>query len=415
MTLNPASATASTGAADSDRQDVRFDHHRPDFDPKPAYTELRNTCPIAWSDSHNGFWVVSKYADVWAIARDDELFRSGDGVTIPRSLFRTVPIEMDPPEFLSWRRVLNPYFAPRAVAAMEDDIHRITHELIDQFITEGVCDFATELAEALPGRLTLRILGFPEDMWSRFHAAVRSEISEVRKGEDATEEDHRAALTGREWQRDQIRQRITHHREHPGDNLISDLVHADIDGRRPSDDDLVDCVALILDGGLGTTASTITTGLMYLAQNPVARDTLRADPSKIPLAVEEFLRHDSPIQGLARTVGEDCVFGGRQMHKGDKVQILWASANLDEDEFPNADEMMLDRSPNRHIAFGVGNHKCLGIHLARSMVRIALEAVLDRLPDYRIDVAGLQRSPNVAVIFSYQRVPATFTPGQRHS
>jgi cytochrome P450 len=103
------------------------------------------------------------------------------------------------------------------------------------------------------------------------------------------------------------------------------------------------------------------------------------------------------------------------MHKGDKVQILWASANLDEDEFPNADEMMLDRSPNRHIAFGVGNHKCLGIHLARSMIRIALEAVLDRLPDYRIDVAGLQRSPNVAVIFSYQRVPATFTPGQRHS
>jgi cytochrome P450 len=391
-----------------------FDHHRPGFEPAETFAELRRNCPMAWTEAHGGFWVVSRYDDVTDAARDDDRFRSAEGVTIPRAPFRVIPIEMDPPEFFGLRRVLNPPFSPGAVARLEPMIRRITDELIDGFIETGRVEFIDQLARPLPGRVTLRIVGFPEEEWPAFHKALFAALHTAFDGPDAAMDAKKAMLAGRMWQRDRIRELITHHREHPGDDdLTTLLMEADVDGRRLTDDELVDTLALVLDGGLDTTASSIGLAVVRLSQNPAMKQALLDDPALLASAVEEFLRVDTPVQGLARTAARDCEFAGQQVAAGERLLLLWASANRDDAAFEQPDDVILDRAGNRHITFGVGNHRCIGSHLARLMFSVALERVLARLPDFTVPEGGVERAPDVGTIYALHGVDAVFTPGPR--
>jgi cytochrome P450 len=366
---------------------------------------------VTWTDAHGGFWAVSGYAEVVAAAKDDDAFRSGDGVTIPRAPFRVTPIEMDPPEFFALRRILNPPFSPGAVAGLEADVRRITTELIDAFITRGRAEVVNDLARPLPGRVTLRLVGFDENEWPAMHKAVHSMIGESGFGTADADEVKKAALAGRMWQRDRIRELIQEHRDHPGAHDITTmLLEAEMDGERLSEADLVDTIALLLDGGLDTTASSITFALQHLSDQPELKQQLLDDPSLMTLAIEELLRCDAPVQGLARTASRDCDFAGQHVSKGDRMLLLWAAANRDPASFDNADELDIRRENNRHVTFGIGNHKCIGAHLARLMIRVVLDEVLHRLPDFKVVPGTVERAADVGTVYSFDRMEIVFTP-----
>jgi cytochrome P450 len=262
---------------------------------------------------------------------------------------------------------------------MEPAIRATTVELIDALLARGEGDLMRDLAEPVPARTTLRFLGLDEDQWSRYLRAVTVIVHESSR-------DFERAMAAFMDVAPDLMGRLAQRRADggAGDDFISLLVRAEVDGRALRDEQILDMCFLQLTGGLHTTAAAIGSSLLYLARHPAERERLAAEPDRIPVAVEELLRHQSPVQGLARTVTRDTVLGGRELCAGDKVWVLWGSANRDEKEFPDAATVDLDRDPNRHVAFGVGAHRCLGLHLGRLETRVVLEEVLRRMPGYEI-------------------------------
>ena len=405
--------TAALDMTDEHRDAVRrlvarFDHHDHALskDPYAVYRELRSACPVTKSEAWDGFWVVSSYEHVSQVAHDDATFCSGQGVSYPHAgnARPLIPIEVDPPEFLGYRRLLNPLFSHSAVEAMEDDVREITNDLIDAFIGRGHCDFMQEFAEPLPARMTLRLLGIDEGQWADFLHAIHVGVHESSRDFDKAVEALLEVYVQLAIALDDRQQG-----DGTGDDIISRLARADIDGRPLEDEEILDICLLMLFGGLDTTAAVIGHALVWLHEHPDQRARLAAEPELLPLAVEEFLRFEAPVQGLARTVTKDCELGGEQLKAGDKVWMLWASANRDEAEFPDADEMVLDRTANRHFAFGVGIHRCLGAQLGRLMGRVALEEILRRLPDYEVPPRSeVRHLSDCAIVYSLESLPGTF-------
>ena len=405
--------TAALDMTDEHRDAVRrlvarFDHHDHALskDPYAVYRELRSACPVTKSEAWDGFWVVSSYEHVSQVAHDDATFCSGQGVSYPQAgnARPLIPIEVDPPEFLGYRRLLNPLFSHSAVEAMEDDVREITNDLIDAFIGRGHCDFMQEFAEPLPARMTLRLLGIDEGQWADFLHAIHVGVHESSRDFDKEVEALLEVYVQLAIALDDRQQG-----DGTGDDIISRLARADIDGRPLEDEEILDMCLLMLFGGLDTTAAVIGHALVWLHEHPDQRARLAAEPELLPLAVEEFLRFEAPVQGLARTVTKDCELGGEQLKAGDKVWMLWASANRDEAEFPDPDSVVLDRTANRHFAFGVGIHRCLGAQLGRLMGRVALEQILRRLPDYEVPPRSeVRHLPDCAIVYSLESLPGTF-------
>lgn len=392
-----------------------FDHHSPDLsaDPYPTFARLRKECPVGWSDAWGGFWVVSGHAEVEQVAHDDATFCSGEGVSFPTvgQARPLIPIEVDPPLFHKYRRILNPRFSPGAVERFEPDIRRMATTLIDGFIERGECDLMAELAGPLPAMTTLRMLGLPEEEWEFFlhciHVGVHESAHDLDKSVEAILEVYTAIAAALE---ERERAGFT------GDDLISYLARAESEGERLSEEEILDICLLLLFGGLDTTAAAISHAALYLDQDLEARERLRRERQLIPMAIEEFVRFYTPVQALARTVTRDTELGGQHLAAGDKVWMIWASANRDETAFPDPDRVILDRHPNRHLGFGVGIHRCLGMHLARVMFRVALEEILDRMPDYRVSPdADLARFPDASVVYGLLHLPVTFSPGTRRT
>jgi cytochrome P450 len=210
-----------------------------------------------------------------------------------------------------------------------------------------------------------------------------------------------------------IRAEIRFRRERPRPDMITALLGTKIGGQPISDDDLQDVIMLIIHGGFDTTGSAIANAMLYMHGHPQLRDRVRGEPRLLPLAVEEFLRYEAPQPGLARVATADTTVRGVRIRQGERLLLLWASANRDSEVFEQADEVIPDRWPNRHLTFGVGLHRCIGAPIASAVMRIALEAVLGRLPDYVIDVAAIQPADTVGVVFGHFSMPMTFTPGPR--
>jgi cytochrome P450 len=397
---------------------VDFDHTSSEHaaDPVGAYRRLRELGPIVWTAAHGGYYVVTEYDEVFEAARSDQVFSSarsphgGEGLAtvIPKvPVHLHIPVELDPPRSRPYRKILNPKTSPDAISALVPRIQDWTTWFIDQVIEDGKCDFASVIG--VPAVVTLDWLGLDTSDWRRYSSALHAVLANQP---DSPEHRH-AVEVDLPWITEQIRAAIDDRRQRPRDDLISWIVAAEIDGAPISTDDAYSMIELLISGGVGTTASLVSQALVHLARHPEQREELRADPTLLERAVEEFLRAFSPTQALARTVTREVTLGGCPLQPGDRVLLAWASANRDPSAFENPDVVDIGRWPNRHAGFGIGVHRCAGAHLGRAMARELLGQVLRRMPDYEIDLDAVQTYPSQGVNAGYQRIPARFTPGQR--
>jgi cytochrome P450 len=397
---------------------VHFDHNSDEHsaDPVGSYKALRDQAPVAWSESHGGYWILSNYKAVFEAARDDEVFSSernsygGEGlsVVIPKTpMHFHIPIEIDPPEFRKWRKIINPITAPAAIERLEKMVKHYVTGFIDEIIEAGECDMASVIG--VPSIVTVDWLGLDVDDWRRYASAHHAALAAV-PGSDRWKQ---AVEVDFPYLDTKTREVIAARRANPTDDIISYLVKAEVDDRVVTDDEVFAMVDLLLAGGVGTTASLVSNTVVWLYQNPDVRQRLIDDASLMDKAIEEFLRFFSPTQALARTVAKDTEFEGCPMKQGDRVLLAWNSANRDPEQFENPDEVDIERWPNRHTAFGLGVHRCAGSHLGRAMAKELLSQILNRMGDYVVDLDALEAYPHQGTNTGWQRIPATFTPGPR--
>jgi cytochrome P450 len=405
-----------TRNADPDLQLVeRFDHHDPamadEATRSSVHASLRKGCPVEHVDAYGGFWVVSRYDDVAEAARNHEALRNGYGVTIPGALpdpdipANVAPPLMDPPGLMDMRKMLMPWFTPQAARDREDDIVRLADNLLDGFAGKTQCDLAHDYAEPLPALFMLRLIGLPDDMWESLSEVVHLALHGPAGGSsDGTP--NAVDFTSFATALAPVLEIAEQRRSDPKDDLLTYLVHADIDGEPLNPLQLLALSAATIAGGVDTTSNAIASSLVYLGRHPEIRRRLIDEPSLIPTAVEEFLRMWSPFQNLARYVAQDCEIGGQQIKEGERVLLLFQSANRDEAAFDDPESVQIDRAPNRHLAFGTGVHRCIGSNYARAELRIAIDRFLRRVPDFRVIEEGLQTQPDVSLAFGYKSVPA---------
>jgi cytochrome P450 len=281
-------------------------------------------------------------------------------------------------------------------------VHELADEAIDGFIDDDEFDIVHDLAGAVPSRFTMDVMGLPRE-----HAARWAEYMHLAIGSPPEDQDMEAIVSvGREL--DEVTRAIVRERmdDPSGDDMISLMCGATLDGERLGEDLIMENVRLVISGGIDTTTGLITNSMVWLAQHPDERARLRDDPTLLPAATEELLRFFSPVLALARTVATECTFGGQQLAEGDRALLCFGAANMDEDEFPDPDVVKLDRFPNRHLAFGVGAHRCIGSNLARTTFQGTMERVLDRLPDYEVLLDRAVRYTSVSVGNGWFSMPA---------
>ena len=398
---------------------VHFDHNSEEHsaDPVASYRALRETSPIAYTEAWGGYYVLAGYKPLFEAARDDDRFSSarldqygGEGlsVVIPKTKHPFhIPIEIDPPEFRKWRKIVNLITAPAAVARMEPIVKHYVTWFIDQIIEDGQADMADVIG--VPAIVTVDWLGLDVAEWKRYASAFHATLVAKR----GSPEYQQAVEVDFPYLEERTREVIAARRAHPTDDIISYLVQSEVDERPVTDDEVFSMVDLLLSGGVGTTASLTSNTVVWLYQHQDVRKQLQDDLSLLDKAIEEFLRYFSPTQALARTVVEETEFLGCPMKVGDRVLLAWNSANRDAQQFDDPDQLDITRWPNRHTAFGIGIHRCAGSNLGRVMAKELLGQILERMPDYVVDVDALEPYPHQGTNTGYQRIPATFTPGPR--
>jgi cytochrome P450 len=408
-------ATALLGKSDCT---VEFDHHSKEFasDPVMAYRQAREHCPLAWSEAWGGFWVVTGYDEAFAVLHDDELFSSArerGGVAIP-SLegFKVVapPIDLDPPRLQAYRKLLTPSLSPGAVSALAAEIEAWANEAIDGIIGTGRGDLLTDLGSPVPARAIMRVLGYDLNEADRY-AEVHHLGFALPPGDD--EQFAKTVVEFVERIPAECRAAFWQKRESPGDDLVSVVATAEVDPGLISPEELENVGTTLLAGGVDTTTNWFANSVIWLSRHPQERARLAAEPALWRTALEEFLRYFSPVPGLARTITRDAELFGHQLSEGDKVFVSFGAANHDPRRFDRPDDIVLDRDPNRHIAFGLGMHRCVGSHLARLAFRIMLGAVLQRMPDYQVLEDDLRPYEDRGGINGWLNVPVVFTPSER--
>jgi cytochrome P450 len=406
------------------RDVIDFDHHSPEYarrvfeDPSGFFQEMQRDHPVAFTEKHGGYWVVSRYEDVKRVSEDDALFSSRNdlphqgqaysGITIPGNGARSTPIEMDPPEFFDYRRLVNRWFAPAAIEKLKPRMMEFTTWCLDRHIESGRIDLVLDLSSPVPAMMTLYVLGIPLEHWHLYadtsHAVVYTPPDSPAK---------RKAIEGDMMMRGTFVEIIKERRRKPGDDIISHLVNARIGGDPIPDSTLIEMCSLIVHGGVDTTTSLLANTFEYLERTPEAKQRLIDDPELIFSAGEEFLRYYCPVQMLARTVTRDVEIGGQSIRAGERVGLWWAAANHDPAVFENPEQVILDRFPNRHAAFGLGIHRCLGSNFARAQYAAVLGEVLKRMPDFRLIRPEAEHYESIGTVNGYVKMPAAFAPGRR--
>jgi cytochrome P450 family 142 subfamily A polypeptide 1 len=370
--------------------------------PHDAMTWMRANEPVYWDGR---VWGVAKYDDVKEISRRPELFSNAGGIR-PDSGPVAMMIDLDDPEHLKRRKLVNRGFTPRRVKESEAAVRRACDEIIDAVCTKGECDFVNDVAAWLPMIMIGDALGVAVEDRKQLLDWSDGMMAALTGAPDSVEKATEAFIGYQEFATDAVASRRTQ----PTDDLMSVLVHAEVDGDRLTDDELVHESLLILIGGDETTRHVISGGVYQLLVNPDQKQKLIDDPSKIPTAVEEMLRWVSPIKNMARTVTRDTELRGKTLHEGEKLLLLYPSANRDEDVFADPFRFDVERQPNEHVAFGFGTHFCLGSSLARLELLYMVEHVLKRLPDIEL-VDGAEPVYRPANFISgYEEMAVRFTP-----
>ena len=402
---------------------VDFDHHSDAFNLNEveANAELRRRCPVAWNENYGGFWFLTSYQAVAQAARDGATFahkyepNAADGVNYQGEMGVPRPEgqpalgigEVDGPYHQALRRGLAPSFSPRTVAQMRPFIEQAAHWFIDQRIADGEMDLVLDYASPIPAILTMKLMGLPYDNW-QLYANLFHSVMAHPTGSEAYNQAIAAVPAMMDGLLDFARAR----RAEPRDDLTSFLVEFEFDGNHLSDSQLLDILWNLIAGGVDTTTSQTALSLLHLATHPRPRQQLTDSPELYSTAVDEYLRYFSVNQQLSRTVTRDVVIGDQQLRRNDQLVLSWLAANHDEEEFDRPQDVILDRFPNRHLAFGLGPHRCIGSHLARTMFEVMLKAVLDRIPDYRVDLNGVDEYLGNPSMTGLATLPATFVPGR---
>ncbi|KAA1394232.1 cytochrome P450 [Aeromicrobium ginsengisoli] len=367
---------------------VDFDIHSPEdvegvYD---VYRELRGERPVAHSSKYGGHWVITSYDDIHDIVRNPNVF-SSRVLNIPDSIGQDgemIPIQIDPPDHTQYRSIINPLFSPKRMRDLEPRIRDVVTELLDDVVKKKKVDFIEAFAREFPSRVFLALMGWNLDDAPQLNHWVDTMVLGVP---GASEEENNAVreAAGIEAYA-YFAEMIDARTENPGDeeDITQILMNSTFDGRELTQFEILNILLLMMIGGLHTVQGQIAHTIIHMAENPQDRKQLVQNPDIIPSAVEEMLRYESAICP-ARIATEDVVVGEVQVKAGERVLIPFAAANRDPDKFDDPDTVDLTREPNPHLAFGAGNHRCVGSHLARLELRVAFEEIHTRIPDYRLD------------------------------
>ncbi len=358
-----------------------FDHLDPRWvtDPFPIWDEMRTACPIAHTERFQGVYFPSRYADVRAVAYDTDHFSSRRIIVreTPPPPIPAPPITSDPPEHRPARMVLLPAFTPDAIKKLEPRTRALCNELIDKFIARGTADAAVEYAQEIPVRLIAHMLGLPENDGDLYRRWIKMVL------EDGITDINAVIQASTEMQQ-YFMQHVQARQQAPGDDLISYLTTVEFKGQRLTPENVIGSLRLLLIAGIDTTWSGIGSCIWHLAKTPPDRIRLVKEPDLMPLAIEEFLRAYAPVT-MAREVKQETTINGCTFKPGRMVLLSFPAANRDPEMFPDADKVVIDRKENRHAAFGLGIHRCIGSNLARLEMTVAVEELLKRIPEFTLD------------------------------
>ncbi len=390
-----------------------FDHHSQAYADRPFETlaRLREHSPTAWSTAHGGFWVVTDHEHVLEGFADYKTFSSARGPAIPYHAFgrRHIPVAIDPPDHAAYRKVLNEWFSKAAITAREPEIKAMVEGLVRGLAEAGSWDFVADLANVSPGAVTLGLLGWDPAQRLELLGVMTFGLQNQAATDPAIIEQNAA---NNAWIREQIVGEANQRRAEPTDDLMTVLATEPIvGGKLMTDEEIADTVVLLLLAGFHTTSGALTTLLMHLELHPETKQLLEEDRGLIPDAIEEIIRVYTPAPPIARSVTTDTDFGGVRMREDDWVLFVNMSANHDPAVFPEPEKIDLGRNRAKSVAFGWGVHRCLGLHLARLILRIELEAVFDLLPGYRIDRDAAVRSKHMGQGYFFEALPARLDRG----
>jgi cytochrome P450 len=382
--------------------------------------ELRRQSPVVWNRNY-GFWYVTGYDEVAEVARDSETFtpryeeRASDGLSyigimgVPRDegLPPVGIAEAESGRHVALRRAINPYMLPAAVDKDRPFVEQAATWCLDQKIEEGRMDLVLDFTNPVPAIWTMKLMGLPPTTWHHwaeyFHAATAY-------GQQMPQ--YQAAIARTPDMVAEVKEVLAERRRSPGDDVVSRLVTMEIEGRQMTDDELVAVIWNLLGGGVDTTTSLTSLALVHLSEQRQLRERLAGNLELLTAACEEFLRWTSVNETLTRTCTRDTVLGGQQIQRGEFVMMSWLGADYDPSVFPDPDAVDVDRSPNPHLAFGVGSHRCIGLHVARVMFEVMMREVLTRMPDYVVDYDRTQYYQGNPKLFGVVTMPVTFTPGK---
>ena len=396
---------------------MEFDINDLDTDPAErdaALTWLRREDPVYW-DAANGFWLLTRHADVRAASKDPELYSSQ-----AKGPWHTFEVHfsmqaLDGPEHRRQRAIASKGFTPRMVGRLRETAHSTIHACIDAVESAGRCEFVSALASPVPLRLIADMLGLPAEHFELF-----------RRWSDGTasaDPQLRSSLAADQAQLERLlNEEAERRKSEPREDLISAVVAADTEGRLDwggeesfegfSKDDLVSFAQFILLAGNETTRNAISRGMLALIEHPEQRAKLLAQPELLPSAVDEILRWSSPVRVLRRVAMRDTELRGKKLRAGDSVLLMYGSANRDEEVFADPFAFRVDRSPNEHITFGLGPHYCLGANLARMEIETVFRALLERLPDLRLASGARVREARNPILWAIEEMPVEFTPSR---
>lgn len=389
-----------------------------------AFRVLRRERPVHWNPGNEwvkGWWNITKYEDVLFVSRHPEVFSSERGITQiepidPNEATAATAgngkmlITMDPPRHVRLRRLVNKGFTPRAVQAMEPQIRMITRNLLDEMAGKGSCDFVTDVSSQLPLAVICDMMGVERPSWDLMFE-LTNKVLGGGDPEYQTEipEDQRGTVQAARATGDMgtmrmfafFAQMLQDRRAHPREDLVSLLTQADIDGEALTDEDVLWFCFLLVLAGNETTRNAISGGLNAFCEHPDQRKLVQSDLSLLPVAIDEILRWTSPVTHMARVALADSEIRGQPIAKGERVVMWYPSANRDEDIFADPNHFDVRRAPNDHLAFGIGEHFCLGAGFARMELKVMFEELLPRFPD--IELSG-----------PVQRLRSTFIGGIKH-
>ena len=371
---------------------------------------LREQCPVGYSTRYGGYWHLSSYDECLRAARDYQRFTTAQGLLIPPSgaSIRVIPPDIEPPEHTSYRKMLMAYFSTGATAAYEPMVTEIITRTLASFAERGHADLAADFAVQIPPLVITGVFGiapeYCEEMRALGEQFLQTQVS------DDLEVKRAAGLALEKWVQDRIDERLGADDSNPPADVLARIVNSEIDGEPMPTERILGMIRVLIMAGHETTIHSIASLLYRVATTPGVRDRLLADRSLVQKAVDESLRLDSPVLYLGRTVTGDTEVGGQSLAKDEKIALLYAAANRDPERFENPDVFDLDRDARSHLAFGSGRHRCLGEHLAALEMRVALNVVLDTIPDYQVAPGGEVRWGSGGVSCGVTTLPVVFTP-----